>query len=402
MLKTRHFFHCFFLFSCVALNALAQQPFYDVTYGNGNGIRLWSSDNYKLHMGNASEYLYGPVTNYGIKMNTNADGGHGWTWGVNGQTPVAAIGNTGQMKIAGAFESAKNIISRSGSSGYIALTADLPGYASGIYPTLRTDGTWLHFSAAGKYSGFLGSSNTQLGLLDGAATTKILLNTAGHSWFLGGNVGIGTQHPQYKLVVDGEIHINRNYPYVQLNSTHWGGSGSFIQNGVTHAAMAGGEYLVIYNPPNKPINFRQGGVNAVTIASTSNVGIGTLSPDEKLTVKGKIHAEEVIVDLSVPAPDYVFDKDYDLKSLEEVKAYIDEHSHLPDVPSGKQLEKDGVKVGEMEMILLRKIEELTIHMIETNKHIKDLQDKNERLERDKNLLQVRVLKLEEKNSQSND
>jgi len=47
----------------------AQQPFYDVTAGNGNGIRFWQSNSYKIHMGSASEYLYGPVQDYSIKMN---------------------------------------------------------------------------------------------------------------------------------------------------------------------------------------------------------------------------------------------------------------------------------------------------------------------------------------------
>lgn len=86
-----------------------------------------------------------------------------------------------------------------------------------------------------------------------------------------------------------------------------------------------------------------------------------------LAVKGKIHAEEVKVDLSVPAPDYVFDSNYKLPSLEEIKSYIDANNHLPEIPSAKELEANGITLGEMNMLLLKKIEELTLHVIELKK-----------------------------------
>ncbi len=108
--------------------------------------------------------------------------------------------------------------------------------------------------------------------------------------------------------------------------------------------------------------------------SAGNVGIGTTSPDEKLTVKGKIHAEEVIVDLSVPGPDYVFEEDYDLTTLKDLEAFIKAHKHLPEVPSAKELEADGITLGEMNMLLLKKIEELTLHVIVQEKALQALQN----------------------------
>ncbi|MCB9232295.1 MAG: tail fiber domain-containing protein [Bacteroidia bacterium] len=78
--------------------------FYDVQAGNGNGLRFWQSDSYKIHMGNASEYKYGPVTDYSIKNNMNNQTNRGWTWGVTGGTPVAAISAAGDMQIAGALK----------------------------------------------------------------------------------------------------------------------------------------------------------------------------------------------------------------------------------------------------------------------------------------------------------
>ncbi|MFS4493192.1 hypothetical protein [Maribacter sp. 2308TA10-17] len=107
-----------------------------------------------------------------------------------------------------------------------------------------------------------------------------------------------------------------------------------------------------------------------------NVGIKTTSPDEALTVKGKIHAEEVRVDLSVPAPDYVFKSDYELKTLEEVQNYIDKHGHLPNIPSALKMETEGVELGTMEMKLLEKIEELTLYMLQLKQENKNLQKDN--------------------------
>jgi hypothetical protein len=73
-------------------------------------------------------------------------------------------------------------------------------------------------------------------------------------------------------------------------------------------------------------------------------------------------------------PDYVFEKSYSLPSLEEVKSYIDQNKHLPEVPSAKEMESNGVNLGEMNMLLLKKIEELTLYVIEQNKKL--LQQQN--------------------------
>jgi hypothetical protein len=103
------------------------------------------------------------------------------------------------------------------------------------------------------------------------------------------------------------------------------------------------------------------------VQNNGNVGIGTAAPDAALTVKGTIHTNEVKVDLNVPGPDYVFEKGYPLMSLEETKAYIDANKHLPEVPSAKEMEKNGVQLGEMNLLLLKKLEELTLHLIEQQK-----------------------------------
>lgn len=87
------------------------QSYLDVTAGNGYGLRFWSSDTYKIHMGSGSEYFYGPVSDYSIKMNmSGGTPNRGWTWGVAGSTPVAALNTQGNMKIAGSIEATSFLV----------------------------------------------------------------------------------------------------------------------------------------------------------------------------------------------------------------------------------------------------------------------------------------------------
>ncbi len=121
--------------------------------------------------------------------------------------------------------------------------------------------------------------------------------------------------------------------------------------------------------------------------TNGNVGIGTTIPDSKLTVKGSIHSEEVKVDLSVPAPDYVFARDYNLTPLEKLQEYIKNYRHLPNIPSAKDMEANGVQLGVMNMMLLEKIEELTLYTLQQQKELKSQKETNKGLEN-------RLIKLE--------
>lgn len=98
------------------------------------------------------------------------------------------------------------------------------------------------------------------------------------------------------------------------------------------------------------------------------VGIGTATPKERLSVNGKIRAHEVKVEAD-NWPDYVFTEGYKSLSLAALAAFIDQNGHLPGVPDAKLVAKDGIALGEMNKILLEKIEELTLHLIEKDKQL---------------------------------
>ncbi|WP_072883099.1 hypothetical protein [Flagellimonas taeanensis] len=108
--------------------------------------------------------------------------------------------------------------------------------------------------------------------------------------------------------------------------------------------------------------------------ATGNIGMGTQNPGTwKLAVKGKIRAEEIKVETGWA--DYVFKEGYRLPSLEEVERHIKEKGHLINIPSAKQVEENGIELGEMNKLLLEKIEELTLHVIRQEKKIKELERK---------------------------
>lgn len=116
--------------------------------------------------------------------------------------------------------------------------------------------------------------------------------------------------------------------------------------------------------------------------TNGNVGIGTHSPDEKLTVKGVVHTNEVRVDLNSPieqGPDYVFESSYYLLPLSELESYIKANKHLPEVPSAKQMEQEGLNLKEMNLLLLKKVEELTLHLIEMKKESEEQKNINKKL-----------------------
>ncbi len=97
----------------------------------------------------------------------------------------------------------------------------------------------------------------------------------------------------------------------------------------------------------------------------SRIGIGTKSPEHKLDIVGTARAHSILVNTQKTA-DFVFEPDYKLPSLDSIKNFVQENKHLPGIPSAKQMEKNGINVGDLQIDLLQKIEEITLQMIQLN------------------------------------
>lgn len=125
------------------------------------------------------------------------------------------------------------------------------------------------------------------------------------------------------------------------------------------------------------------------VRSDGNVGIGVAQPSSKLDVNGKIkattldvagtiNAREVNITVDAGA-DFVFNRDYNLKPLSELESFVKENRHLPDIPSEKQMQENGLNLNEMQIKLLQKIEELTLYVINQDKRIQALEQENQQL-----------------------
>jgi hypothetical protein len=183
-----------------------------------------------------------------------------------------------------------------------------------------------------------------------------------------GNVGIGTATPTEKLDVAGNIRINDNNIYFRTDNNHglgWYGTGKLFA-GITYDGP------VLYGWGSGALGTTAGGQKAIlNWNSNGQVAIGNVNTPAgySLYVEKGVLAEKFKCALKTTGDwsDYVFAKDYKLKSLEEVDSYIQTNKHLPDVPSAEEVVCDGIDMAKMDAKLLQKIEELTLYLIELKK-----------------------------------
>ena len=124
-----------------------------------------------------------------------------------------------------------------------------------------------------------------------------------------------------------------------------------------------------------------------------NVGIGTSTPNEALEVNGTIRSKKVKVEAG-PWPDYVFESNYELRTLNSLEQYITANKHLPEVPSAAEVEKEGIDLGNMDATLLKKVEELTLYLIEQNKKQTAILKRLDELEKENTTLKAKITSLE--------
>ncbi len=218
---------------------------------------------------------------------------------------------------------------------------------------------------ASRYDGFL---RTLLYIPGDGSQTKFFSGAS-----FGGNIAIGTEAPLEALDINGNI-VLRNYQNERTK-----GNTIFFSS---YGADLHGPQIRSYLTYAEGVNSRMGlilssysrGYQDELFLIDGNVGIGKENPTNKLDVNGTIHSKEVKVDMAGWS-DFVFKKEYNLPTLEQVEKHIVEKGHLENIPSEKEVLENGISLGEMNAKLLRKIEELTLYVIEMKK-------KNESMEKE--------------------
>ncbi|MEO8150904.1 MAG: hypothetical protein ABI723_24940 [Bacteroidia bacterium] len=270
---------------------------------------------------------------------------------VNGSSVIGGNGATG------VFVTVNNVVVQgnpgtSGSKGQAAISY-IPSSANGTIPF--KPGSIIFAGAGGSLTSDLNFKwdSGKLGIGTTAPSNQLSVN--GKADF-SGYVGIGTTNPLSHLHVKGAGDQEISVESTDAGAHRW----TIQSNGSSNASS----FQIID---------RTAVLSRLGIDNNGNVSIGTTTPATgyMLTVAGKIMCTELKVQLQ-PFPDYVFSKDYNLKSISEVEEHIKTFNRLPGMPGACEVEENGMSVGEMQGKVVEKVEELTLYIIQQQKQIDEL------------------------------
>ena len=245
--------------------------------------------------------------------------------------------------------------------------ASIQGIAEGSFTNATTMPTGIAF--------FTGSTGDDVGTPNYSyGTERMRISNTG-------KVGIGTATPAYPLTVN-----VASDDIAQFKNTSANNSRIVVANNIGQVNLGIGQltpYAYLWSSTGK-LFIGDDNSPSMIISGMSNgsVGIGTLdTKGYKLAVNGDAIFTRVKVKAYANWPDYVFKPGYNLPSLREVEQFILNNQHLPGIPSASQIEKEGLDIGNNQSLLLKKIEELTLYIIDQNKKMEEQGEKIRQLEK---------------------
>ncbi|MCL1035119.1 hypothetical protein [Elizabethkingia anophelis] len=199
-----------------------------------------------------------------------------------------------------------------------------------------------------------------------------------------GNIGIGNNSPQSKLDINGTIMVGGDTGNLDITSLP--NSLDMLKN--TGKLAIGWNLSGGGGETNFIANRGKGNTGGFHFYDYTNEGqrkrLLLLNSNGNALLDGKLEAKEIKV-TTTPTADFVFEDSYKLPNLESVEKHIKEKKHLPEIASAAEMQKDGVSIGDFQIKLLQKIEELTLYSIEQNKLIKEQQERLKKLEEKQNI-----------------
>ncbi len=256
----------------------------------------------------------------------------------------------------------------------------------GSIANISDEPTIIWYSTASTQSKFLAGVSSGSGvfyihdMVAGTSPFQIAKGAPSNALYISnaGKVGMGTSTPRSSLEVNGQIITS-------------GASGILVTDRSNDAKafewynLDGRMRLYVSGYNNVDQDKFSIDQNGVVAANRVIVGIGVINPNSgynnyQLAVNGTIGAKKIIVTQTGWA-DYVFDSSYKLRSLPEVAAYIKTHKHLPDIPAAAKIEEEGLDMAATQKLMMQKIEELTLYIIEQNRQLQEQQHQIEILKK---------------------